>query len=287
MGCLNSNENFSHWFGNIHLSGPCNRSCYFCIGQHMMSLDSYNTLDTWPLNGLDKFVANCLRRDVHEVNVTGTNTDPLLFKHTAKLRMILEKAIPNLRLGLRTNGAVFLSRPEIVAQYDKGSVTICSADPDVYRAMMGCGDVPDIKAIIKLARTMGWIDIKANVVIGPENCSGDNPDVLKTIQKLADAGFNKINLREPYGQSHVGNPLAFRIPDAYTLGMPTYQMGGASVVYWDVHYVEVESVNLYASGHVSETYPITKGHDPIRGVVKDQSNFGHGRHRKQWLRVLA
>lgn len=59
MGCLNSEGKFEHWFGNIHLSGRCNRSCYFCIGQHMMVLDKYNVLDKFPLDGLDEFVKQC------------------------------------------------------------------------------------------------------------------------------------------------------------------------------------------------------------------------------------
>lgn len=66
------------------------------------------------------------------------------------------------------------------------------------------------------------------------------------------------------------------------LGMPSYNYRGMSVTYWDVHYVEVESVNLYANGSVSITYPITKGYDPS-GLVLDQSHFPGGRIHEQWL----
>lgn len=59
MGCLNYNKGFEHWFGNIHLSGPCNRACYFCIGQHMMAVDAENNLNTWPLLGIEEFVVLC------------------------------------------------------------------------------------------------------------------------------------------------------------------------------------------------------------------------------------
>lgn len=56
------------------------------------------------------------------------------------------------------------------------------------------------------------------------------------------------------------------------------------IAYWDVHYVEVESVNLYANGVVSEDYPVTRGHDPIYGNVKDQGNYlKSGRQQEQWL----
>lgn len=57
------------------------------------------------------------------------------------------------------------------------------------------------------------------------------------------------------------------------------------VTYWDVHYVEVESVNLYANGLVSETYPVTAGHHPT-GFVLDQSHFGVGRQSEQWKKKV-
>jgi hypothetical protein len=66
--------------------------------------------------------------------------------------------------------------------------------------------------------------------------------------------------------------------------MPTYRWKDMLVTYWDVHYCEVESVNLYANGRVSLTYPITKGHD-YRGKVIPQEQWGaeHGRHVEQWV----
>src|SRR5271166_3303050 len=69
MGCLNDEGKFEHWFGNIHLSGPCNRSCYFCIGQHMMALDKENNLNHIPKN-IGKFLRECMDRNVREICMT-------------------------------------------------------------------------------------------------------------------------------------------------------------------------------------------------------------------------
>lgn len=273
MGCLNSHGQFAHWFGNIHLSGPCNRSCYFCIGQHMMVLDRLNTLDSWPLPGIEAFVDECLTRGVTEVNLTGSNTDPMLYKHLPALNDYLRNRIPGLVLGLRTN-AVKANYPWWHL-FDKGSVTICSFDPDIYRAMMGKGSLPDIEEII--AYTRSWSALKVNIVLGPENIN----DLMNTLEKLRIAGVDKVNVREPYGQPHIGNPISLEQAGEF-LGMPYYWMGPMRVTYWDVHYVHVESVNLYASGRVSVTYPITKGHAPT-GEVHDQSHFPGGRIQEQWL----
>lgn len=276
MGCLNSGSGFKHWFGNVHLSGPCNRSCYFCIGQHMMALDGLNTLDSWPLPGMDEFVAKCRERHVREVFVTGTNTDPLLYCHSRKLTGLLKKAL-GVPVGVRTNAVARLSN---LRAYDKGSVTICSTQPDVYRMMMGRGNPPNLKALLR--HTREWTSLKVNVVLGPENAGSD---LDLTLHKLAKAGVTRINVREPYGQPHVGDPLVGRYDRGDDrLGAPTYLVGGCEVSYWDVHYCEVESVNLYASGRVSEDYPITRGHDAA-GLVQDQSQFPGGRVREQWVRL--
>ena len=182
MGCLNSNEGFAHWFGNIHLSGPCNRSCYFCIGQHMMALDSINSLTVWPMPGMRDFTDLCLARFVREVNVTGTNTDPLLYRHTEKLRSTLADAIPGLVLGLRTNGVLLARESNLARYYDKGSVTICSTNPQVYAAMMGSGRPPSLDTVLRA--TEHWTSLKVNVVLGPENTTGTEPDVWNTISDL-------------------------------------------------------------------------------------------------------
>lgn len=272
MGCLNSDEGFSHWFGNIHLSGPCNRSCYFCIGQHMQSLETLNVLETWPLDGFDEFVRQCKARAVREVNITGTNTDPTLYARLGTLITTLHEG--GFDVGVRTNGALWRDALDLA---DKVSVSIHSFHPGIYRKIMGSGSPPDIGRLARRIR-----DLKLNVVLCPENAGAD---LFLTLSHAARAGVRKINLREPYGQPHRGDPFADRVkPIATRYGMPVYSWLGAEVMYWDVHYVEVESVNLYANGNVSETYPVTKGYDPFEGKVLDQSHFAEAkRHLPQWL----
>jgi len=281
MGCLNSDKGFSHWFGNIHLSGPCNRSCYFCIGQHMMALDPLNNLDRWPLDNIDFFVDRCLAYGVREINLTGSNTDPLLYKHTPGLVDYLRERIPGAILGLRTNGALTYEAKDLWALYDKGSVSVTSLDCGLYKDTMGQGRPANFSQILEVAPFLP----KVNVVLCPETCI-DSDDLVHTIMGLNGWGIERINLREPYGQPRIGDPMPrFGFEQIDTLlGMPVYEYQGTTVTYWDVHYVEVESVNLYANGKVSITYPITKGHCDHTGNVKDQSHFpDSGRVRKQWL----
>lgn len=277
MGCLNSNGNFSHWFGNIHLSGPCNRRCYFCIGQHMMALDPLNNLRGIPKN-IDTFIDVCNIKGVTEINLTGSNTDPSLYRNIPELRAYLLDRIPGLTFGVRTNGVKY--SPAFWDHFDKGSISLTSMNPELYQRTMGCGDPPSMAGI--RAVTKGK-PIKVNIVLCPETV--ESGDIYSTISELAAIGFDTINLREPYGQPRVGHKLQMdyyrRVKDIF--GMPTYSIDGASVTLWDVHYVEVESVNLYANGEVSEDYPVTRGHCPSTGTVKSQDQFlSSGRMVEQW-----
>ena len=284
MGCLNSEQAQPDWhgFANIHFSGPCNRSCYFCIGQHMMALDPLNNLDQWPPKNLEAFVDECLARNISEVNLTGSNTDPLLYRHTRKLREYLSERIPNLVFGVRTNGAAIFSHQDDWDLFDKGSISYTSADPAIYKKTMGQGNPPNIKSVQRVTK----FPLKVNIVLCPEILNGD---LEATLNYLAECGIQKVNLREPYGQPHIGNPVEqnpefVRLEDLF--GMPRYAYRGMSVVYWDVHYVHVESVNLYANGEVSVDYPVTRGHCRATGKVEGQENFTKsGRIRPQWVTV--
>ena len=184
MGCLNSNQGFSHWFANIHLSGPCNRSCYFCIGQHMMALDSINNLNQWPLLSFEKFIEECENRHVRDVYLTGTNTDAMLYKHAFKLRSALPAYM---RLGFRTNG-VAIKGPESLKPFDMGSVTLCSLNPKIYKAMMGNGTPPNINDIVMFSKMENIENLKINIVLGPENRL---EDLLQTIDACEKLGLNE------------------------------------------------------------------------------------------------
>lgn len=287
MGCLNSNKNFPKWFGNIHLSGPCNRKCVFCIGQHMMALDPYNNLDLWPLTSLDLFIAECAKHNINEVNLTGSNTDPLLYKHVYLLREYLDKRIPNLKFGLRTNGADDKSFIRNIDAFDKLSISITSFDPDIYKATMGCGSPPDLSKLLGYLTTQ---DVKINIVLCPEIYNNDSAnwydtDLSETLFYLSTfSQVKRVNVRRAYGQPALQNPFNGFQPECYTLGNPTYRIYGLQITLWDVHYTEVESVNLYANGIVSTTYPVTAGHHPT-GEVKGPEQFKTwGRKNEQWLR---
>lgn len=301
MGCLNSKGQFAHYFGNFHYSGSCNRSCYFCIGQHMMNLDPLNNLHQWPLPGLSKFIDELETKGIKEVNVTGSNTDPLLATNLDRMKAFLAERIPELIFGVRTNGIAILSHPERWKLFDKASISLTSFNKRIYKKTMGQGQSPNLAKIKSLCNSgigPSWDKVKINIVLCPELFEdvGDAPDIFGTLYDLWQLGIKKVNVREPYGQPEIGSKFikmmdahrALRLPNL--LGNERWRIGQDNhvmeVVRWDIHTTEVESINLYANGVVSTTYPVTQGCDPVDGKVEGQEHFvKSGRVRPQWLTV--
>ena len=252
----------------------------------MPGQDPNNNLDQWPLNNLDLFISECIKNNVTEINLTGTNTDPMLYNYLPELISYLRNAmpIPNLRIGLRTNGVIIDNRLNL---FDKVSISVTSFDSFLYNLSMGNGSPPNIKKIVNI---MEGKRLKLNVVLCPET----KYDLINTLIYARDNGIKCINLREPYGQPNIGNPFTNEIflqefykkfkveilPDVY--GMPCFKYDDVSIVYWDVHYVHVTSVNLYADGHISSTYPVSLGHSETFGKVLPQNKFIKGRQFAQW-----
>lgn len=283
MGCLNSTKSFMHWFANIHFSGKCNRNCYFCIGQFMQALEPFNNLNKENLDGFDEFIDKCKERNITEVALTGSNTDPLLYKFIPELKRKLQERLDLKMFRITTNGVKILNNLETWNLFDFASITFCSFDEDVNQEMMG-GEPVDIEKIIKHTS----FDFRINILLSSYNIL--NNDLMITIEKLIDAGAKKINLREPYGQPNMRellntflkrNNLEFSYK---ILGNDALIYKGCEICYWDVHYTEVESVNLYANGRVSDDYPITRGHDNISGAVFSQDYWQfEGRKYQQWI----
>jgi len=282
MGCLNSTKSFRHWFANIHFSGKCNRNCYFCIGQFMQALEPFNNLKKENLDGFDEFIDKCKERNITEVALTGSNTDPLLYKFIPELKRKLQDRLDLKMFRITTNGVKILNNLEIWNLFNFASITFCSFDENINQKMMG-GKPVNINEIIKQTK----FDFRINILLS--SCNIINNDLMITIDKLIDAGTKKINLREPYGQPNMRlllnnfmnqNNLKFTHK---ILGNDALIYKGCEICYWDVHYTEVESINLYANGKVSDDYPITRGHD-ISGAVFSQNHWKfEGRKYQQWL----
>lgn len=234
----------------------------------MKAVSHLDTLSTWPLPGWDRFISECKKSGVEHVSVTGTNAEPILFQHHVNLINDVCHRVPGAMVGIRTAGIPFLPTVHL---YDLVTLTFCSFDREIHAAMMGRADATDVQLFVDELEPER---LKVDIPLGRKN-AGD--DLERTLVTLAAMGIRRVNLRELYGQPHVSDPLSDREhfePCGEIYGCPRYAIEGLTrpmvVTYWDVHYVRVGSINLFANGHVSKEYAVTKGVDFDRGTVIPQ-----------------
>jgi hypothetical protein len=248
----------------------------------MQALEPFNNLNKENLDGFDDFITKCKEYKITEVALTGSNTDPLLYRFIPSLKDKLQKNLDLQMFRITTNGVRVLNNIDIWKLFDFASITFCSFDRKINQEMMG-GEPVDIKKIIKNTP----FDFRINILLSTKNIC--NNDLMLTIDKLIEAGTTKINLREPYGQPNMSKALNLFFKQNNLefshkiLGNDALIYKGCEICYWNVHYTEVESVNLYANGKVSDDYPITRGYHSSGSVLSQDNWSFEGRKYQQWL----
>jgi len=238
-------------FANILFAGPCNRACPFCIGRRMAPRVNASNLDAWPLAGLDAFVEAVNRARVREVVLTGTTTDPQLYRHEARLLALLrERLHPDARISLHTNGVLALARLDVFDRYDRACVSFPSFRPATYARMMGSRRVPDLAAIVARAR----IPVKVSCVVNEHN-AGEIDAFLAECRRI---GVRRVVLRRLYGETRAWPVLKERAPVGDFRGNPVYDWEGMEVTYWDFDDARLRSLNLFADGTLGTSYLITR-----------------------------
>jgi MoaA/NifB/PqqE/SkfB family radical SAM enzyme len=189
---------------------------------------------------------------IRQVILTGTNTDPQLYRHEASLLAHLREQLPaETQFSLHTNGRLALPKIEIFKQYDRVTISLPSFDPVTYHRMMGVPGPPDLSEIIRQSA----IPIKISCLVTVEN-SADIPQFLARCRGL---GVRRVVLRKPFGETRPWNRLIplqslALIPQAAYRANPVYDIQGMEVTLWDFHQSTSKSTNLFASGVISSNY---------------------------------
>ena len=142
-------------FANILFAGPCNLRCPYCIGRQVDPALNRDNLDEFPPRNLDAFVALLQHHRVRQIILTGTTTDPQLYRHEARLIRRLREQLPQARLSLHTNGQLALEKMDLFNTYDRESLSFPTFDPDVYEKMTGARRGPELATIVQAARVPG------------------------------------------------------------------------------------------------------------------------------------
>ncbi len=233
-------------FANILFAGPCNLRCPYCIGRQVDPRRNQDSLGLFPLRGLEAFVALLRRHRVRQVVLSGTNTDPQLYRFEGRLLAWLRAALPGIQLSLHTNGQLALKKMGVLNLYDRVAISLPTFDPATYERMTGSRRVPDLAAILRAAR----VPVKVSCVIDEPN-AGQLSAFLARCHAL---GIRRLVLRQLYG-----DPRHWELPDelvhtgAYRHN-PVYDYRGMEVTHWSFDETSSTSLNLFGDGSISTEY---------------------------------
>ena len=241
----------THGFANILLSGPCNLACPDCIGTRVHSGVRLSNLHRWPLLSLDRFAAVLLERAIREVSLTGVDTEPMLYRHQARLLRWLRAALPGVRVSLHTNGTLVTRHPDVFNLYDRATLSLPSFRPATCLAMTGNAHVLDLETIVALSA----IPLKISTLVTRHN-QGELGEILDRCRSL---GLRRMVLRKPWQSPGAFDPLPDCEPSANFAGNPVYEIDGLEVTVWDFHKATLPCVNLFADGTITTDYELARG----------------------------
>jgi MoaA/NifB/PqqE/SkfB family radical SAM enzyme len=246
-------------FGNILFGGRCNQKCPFCIGRQIDESLTRDNLREYPLRGFDAFVQRMQDTDTRKVILTGTRTDPQLYRHEARLLEELRERLPGRHIALHTNGMLATRKMAVFNAYDSVTVSFNSFVPETFARLHGVTSMPDLGAIVEAAR----VPLKLSCVVTEDNleevASGRYVDAVHRL------GIKRLAVRHLF--RHVVPAGADKLfagaqPVRVFHGNPVYDLDGVEVTHWVFERMEAPSLNLFSDGTLSENYLLADA--PVR-----------------------
>jgi hypothetical protein len=239
-------------FANILFSGPCSARCYFCIGREINPYLNQPNLDIFPPRNLEHFIDLLLEYEIRQVVLTGTNSDPQLYRYESNLLAMLRSHLPHgTQISLHTNGRQALLKLSVFNQYDRVSLSFPSFNPVTYHQMMGVPNPPDLAAILSAVH----VPVKLSCVVDHHNL----PEMDGYLRRCQELGVHRVVLRKLYGDERPWTRLIDIValglhPGAVYRGNPVFVYADMEVTLWDFDQSESTSLNLFADGTISKEY---------------------------------
>lgn len=233
-------------FANILFGGPCNRACPFCIGKQLSASLQQDNLRLYPLRNQDQFIRELRERNLRQLVLTGTNTDPQLYRYEQRLLRALRRQLPDAEICLHTNGALALRKMDVFNQYDRVCISLPTFDTDTYQSLMGSRKVPDLAEIMRQAQ----VPVKISALAAHSSST--------FLDRLAETGIRRVVLRRLYGvRETVSLPEGLIARGTYR-GNPVYSWGPMEVTLWNFETSTSASLNLFPDGSISPHYLLTR-----------------------------
>ncbi|MFQ5578788.1 MAG: radical SAM protein, partial [Anaerolineae bacterium] len=245
-------------FANILFGGPCNMRCPFCIGRRLDPALTPDNLRQYPPRNFDAFLALVRRHGITEITLTGTCTDPQLYRHEARLIRRLRRALPHAKLSLHTNGLLALKKMALFNRYDRVTVSCSSFDPAVHQKITGVPKMANLPEILRRAT----VPVKVSAIIN-EHTAGQVDEFLA---RCAAIGARRVALRRLYGDARRWDILPHLRPARYFRRNPVFNVFGMEVTVWNFQQTSTRALNLFSDGTISGEYLLASAAAPTRPI---------------------
>jgi molybdenum cofactor biosynthesis enzyme MoaA len=241
-----------HDFANILLSGRCNLRCPACIGAALAGRPRPDNLQLFPLRGLDDFLARLRAAEVRQISLSGTNTDPLLYRHQAALLALLRERLPGVQVALHTNGQLALRQLATFNLYDRVTISVPSLERETYARMTGGARPLPLARLVRAAH----VPLKISILLGEENIA----EVPSLIARCRALGLRRVVLRLRYGEQRDWGLFAGLTPRRIFGGNPVYDLDGLEVTLWDFSRAgaALRCLNLFSDGEIGVHYELAR-----------------------------
>jgi len=203
---------------------------------------------------------------VTKMIMTGTTTDPQLYKYELDLIRHVRSRIPGIHLSVHTNGILALQKLREFNSYDSATISLNSFTPSIYEKIHGVRTMPDLPEIMASTR----IPVKLSCVLTEEN----SHEIGDYISKAKFLGIKRIAFRHLFTIPVVGQSPINHIPSEHLSGMhpffakllptkwfagnPVFSIEGVEVTNWIFENMSRKSLNLFADGTISDQYLLTE-----------------------------
>lgn len=233
-------------FANILFGGPCNRACPFCIGQQLVARLRQNNLRLYPLLGQDELVRQVRERGIGQVVMTGTSTDPQLYRHERRLLEELRWQLPGVQFCLHSNGALALRKIDVFNRYDRVCLSFPTFEVDLYERLMGSRRLPDLAEIVRQSR----VPVKISALAAHTTAA--------FLDRLGEIGIRRVVLRRLYGVEEPVHLPEGLVERGEYRGNLVYDWNGMEVTDWHFDTSASTSLNLFPDGTISPHYLLTR-----------------------------
>lgn len=233
-------------FANILFGGKCNMRCPFCIGKRVDPARTVDNLREFPPRNFERFLAMVREHNITEITLSGTTTDPQLYRHEEKLLRWLRAELPRARISLHTNGLMALKKMAVFNQYDRVTVSFSSFDPAIAEEITGVRKMPDLPEILHRAT----VPVKISAILN-EHTVPRLPDFLAHCAAL---GVRRVALRRLFGDTREWAILPGETPVRYFRRNPVFDFMGMEVTVWNFGETSTRALNLFSDGTINGEY---------------------------------